>query len=390
MDLPQGYFSKNETKVCRLVKSLYGLKQAPRQWNEKLTQALKENNFVQSVSDYSLFVKSENDIFVALLVYVDDIVITGNNEFEIEKFKTFLKTKFLIKDLGELKYFLGIEVLKCEQGVCLSQRKYCIELINEFGLLGSKPVAVPMDFNVKLNTEPNSNDALLSNVTKYQKLVGKLIYLTNTRPDIAFAVQCLSRYMHSPLSSHLKLALRILRYLKGSPGKGVLLSRSASISLSAYVDADWGKCLQSRKSITGYCVFFCGSLVSWKSKQQAAVSRSSTESEYRAMAATTAEILWIINILTDLKVNNLLPVNLYCDNRSAIQIAANPVFHERTKHFEIDLHLVRDKCSTGAIRIVNVQSASQLADIFTKGLGVNSHKFICDELKLIDLFQKLD
>ncbi|XP_071741390.1 uncharacterized mitochondrial protein AtMg00810-like [Rutidosis leptorrhynchoides] len=386
MELPEGYYSPNETRVCKLIKSLYGLKQAPRKWNEKLTLSLNENGFVQSANDYSLFVKSQGSLFLALLVYVDDIVITGNNESEIEKFKHFLKTKFLIKDLGELKYFLGIEVLKDKNGLCLSQRKYCLELLDEFGLIGSKPVGAPLETNVYVSYVPTQDDSFLVDITKYQQLIGKLIYLTMTRPDISFYVQCLSQFMHSPLQSHLKIALRLLRYLKASPGKGVYIQKSDSVTLSAYVDADWGKCLDSRKSVTGFAVFFYDSLVSWKSKKQATVSRSSTESEYRALASVTCEILWILKVLNDLNYKNLLPVKIYCDNRSAVLLATNPVFHERSKHFEVDLHVVRQKCTSGVIEIEQIDSCDQTADIFTKGLGINQHNLLCDKLKLIDMF----
>ncbi|XP_071729158.1 uncharacterized protein [Rutidosis leptorrhynchoides] len=290
MELPQGYFPENETN-------------------------------------------SSGSLFMALLVYVDDIVIT-----------------------------------------------------DEFGLVGCKPVGAPLEANLTISSEPTKSDPLLDNVTEFQKLIGKLIYLTMTRPDISFSVQCLSQFMHSPLQSHLKIALRLLRYLKASLGKGVLITKSDSNSLVAYLEADWGKCTSTRKSVTGYAVFFCNSLVSWKSKKQATVSRSSTESEYRAMASVTCEILWIIKILTDLHCNNLLPVRLFYDNRSAIQLAANPVFHERSKHFEIDLHVVRQKSVSGVIEIVNIDSEKQIADIFIKGLGINQHNFFCDHLNLVDMF----
>ncbi|GKF91343.1 ribonuclease H-like domain-containing protein, partial [Tanacetum coccineum] len=184
------YFLDNETKVCKLNKSLYGLKQAPKQWNAKLTAALLENNFVQSKSDYSLFTKSFGDVFIAFLVYVDDIIITGISLTEIEKVKQFLKTRFMIKDLGKLKYFLGIEVLDTPKGICLNHRKYYLELIDEFGLLAGKPSNLPMQPNISLSSEPSDTDPLLDNVTEYQKLIGKLIYLTTTRPDIAYAVSC--------------------------------------------------------------------------------------------------------------------------------------------------------------------------------------------------------
>ncbi|GJV47871.1 ribonuclease H-like domain-containing protein [Tanacetum coccineum] len=219
MTLPPGYFPVNETKVCRLNKSIYGLKQAPRQWNAKLTVALLENNFVQSKSDHSLFTKSVDNVFIDLLVYVDDIIIAGNSLAEIEKVKQFLKTKFMIKDLGKLKYFLGIKVLDTSKGVCLNQRNYYLELIDEFGLLAKKPSSLPIQPNISLTSKPSDTDPLLENITKY---------------------------------------------LKGSPCKGInVIKGSASgIDLKAYLDADWAKCTYTRGSITGYYVFMCGSLVS--------------------------------------------------------------------------------------------------------------------------------
>ncbi|GKA10032.1 ribonuclease H-like domain-containing protein [Tanacetum coccineum] len=262
--LPPGYFHDNETKVCKLNKSLYGLKQAPRKWNAKLTADLLENNFMQSKSDYSLFTKSFDDVFSALLVYVDDIIITGNSLTEFEKVKQFLKTKFMIKDLGKLKYFLGIKVSDTPKGICLNQRKYCLELIDEFGLLARKLSNLPMQPYISLTSEPSDTDPLLDNVTEYQKLIGKLIYLTTTRPDIAYTVSYLSQFMHNPLRSHLKTALKVIRYLKGSPCKGinVIKGSASSIDLKAYSDADMARCADTRRSLTGYYVFMFGSLVS--------------------------------------------------------------------------------------------------------------------------------
>nr|GEY93846.1 AP-3 complex subunit beta-A [Tanacetum cinerariifolium] len=185
--------------------------QAPRQWNANLTSALIECGFVQSKSDYSFFTKKFGDVFIALLVYVDDIIIAGNNLNEINKFKQFLKAKFMIKDLGKLKYFLGIEVLETPTGVCLSQRKYYLELIDEFRLLASKPSYIPMQTDISLSSEPKDDDPLLDNITHYKKLIGKLRHLTTTRPDIAYTVSCLSQFMHNPLKSHLKTALKVIR-----------------------------------------------------------------------------------------------------------------------------------------------------------------------------------
>ncbi|GJV01120.1 ribonuclease H-like domain-containing protein [Tanacetum coccineum] len=185
-------------KVCKLKKSLYGLKQAHRQWNAKLTSALIENGFSKSKSDYSLYTKTDKGVFIALLVYVDDIIITSHSLSEIEKFKVFLKTKFMIKDLGNLEYFLGIEVIGTNQGVCLNQRKYVLDLLSEYGMLACKPVKTPLQSKLVVSNETSDDDPLLENITDYQKLMGKFIYLTNIRLDISYVVYCLSQFMHSP------------------------------------------------------------------------------------------------------------------------------------------------------------------------------------------------
>lgn len=389
MTLPQGYFTKNDTRVCKLLKSLYGLKQAPRKWNERLCSSLFDFGFQQSVNDYSLFVKSKTDSIVVLLVYVDDIILTGNSIEEINKVKEFLKCQFLIKDLGKLKFFLGVEVIDIEHGVCLSQRKYCLELLHEFGMLACKPVRTPLDTNAVIKKDGvNDSDNLLTNITEFQKLIGKLIYLTITRPDISYAVQTLSQFMHSPRKSHLDVAFRVLRFLKQNPGKGVKIVKSDVFGLKGYVDADWAKCVETRRSVTGYCVYLGDSLISWRSKKQDTVSRSSTESEYRALGSVVCELTWILKVLYDLKIEKLLPVLVFCDNESAIKLALNPVFHEKTKHFEVDVHFVREKVAKGVIKIKKIESENQHADILTKSLSFPQHDFLCKQMGLFDPFSK--
>ncbi|GKB34086.1 putative RNA-directed DNA polymerase [Tanacetum coccineum] len=360
---------------------LYGdlTEEAPRQWNAKLTMTLVENGFVQSKYDYSLFTKTSGDMVLMLLVYVDDIVITGNDNSEIGKFKEILKSKFQIKDLGNLKYFLGIEVLDNDDGVCLSQRKYCLEVLHEYGLLAGRPVETPLAENTTLNHVESEDDKLLSDIGNYQKLVGKLIYLTNTRPDISYAVHCLSQFMHAPLSSHLEAAFRVLRYLKNSPGSGIQINKVGNLKLRAYADSDWARCPATRKSVSGYCVFLGSSLITWKSKKQSTLSRSSAEAEYRSMASATCEVIWLSNLLGDMGVKN--------DNSSALQIAANPVFHEKSKHFEIDVHLVREKVASGVIVTEKIHTSQQIADVLTKALGSKQHDELCTKIGILDMFK---
>jgi hypothetical protein len=316
------------------------------------------------------------------------MVICGNCETEIEHFKSFLQNKFKIKDLGELKYFLGIEVLKDSNGICLNQRKYCLELLHDYGLLACRLVLTPLPENIVLNHKETDDDKLLKNITSYQKLIGKLIYLTMTRPDIAYAVHCLSQYMHAPLQSHYGIALRVLRYIKLAPGSGISFKKnSGNFDVVAYSDADWAKCPVTRRSVSGYCVFVNGNIVSWKSKKQNTLSRFSAEAEYRSMASVTCEIMWILKILRDLGVmDNLLPVKLCCDNKSAMQIAANPVMHEKTKHFDIDVHLIREKVASGLIETVKVDSKNQTTDVLTKALGSVQHAVMVKKLGMVNLF----
>nr|GEW30327.1 ribonuclease H-like domain-containing protein [Tanacetum cinerariifolium] len=205
----------------------------------------------KSKYDYSLYTKSNEGVFLSLLVYVDDIIITGNSTSEIEKFKVFLKFKFMIKDLGKLKYFLGIEVVDTDKCICLNKRKYVLDLLSEYGMLACKSTKTPLIYKLVISNKAFENDHLLENVIDYNMLMGKLIYLTNTRPDISYVVHCLSQFMHSSLSSHLKIAFKILRYLNSCPGLGIHITRTFGMFLNAYSDVDWAKCIVTRKLVTG-------------------------------------------------------------------------------------------------------------------------------------------
>ncbi|XP_019164260.1 PREDICTED: uncharacterized protein LOC109160420 [Ipomoea nil] len=329
MVLPPGFESDTPDQVCKLKRSLYGLKQASRQWNAKLTKALQVDGFQQSSADPSLFTKAVDNSFIALLIYVDDILVAGTDSKQIQGLKQMLDDSFKIKDLGQLNYFLGIEAIRSPNGLNLCQRKYTLDILQENGFLDAKPAKTPCSQSHKLTS---TDGILLHKPEIFRRLVGKLLYLTNTRPDIAYAVQQLSQYVDKPRDTQLAAAHRVLRYLKGSPGKGLFYSSASQIKLQGFSDSDWANCTETRKSITGYCIYLGNSLVSWKTKKQATVSKSSSEAEYRALASTFCEIQWLIYLLTDLNIQCSSPIALFCDNRSAVAIGENHVFHERTKH----------------------------------------------------------
>jgi hypothetical protein len=368
MALPPGFPSKGENTnlVCKLNKSLYGLKQASRQWFAKFSSTILKQGFVQSKSDYSLFTRVQGTVFMALLVYVDDILIASNDMPSVHALKESLHAEFKLKDLGPLKYFLGLEVARSTKGISLCQRKYALDILSDSGLLASKPVATPMEQNLKMS---QSTGDLLDDPSIYRRLVGRLLYLTVTRPDISYSVQKLSQFMSRPTNAHLTAANRVLRYIKGTSGQGLFFPSDCSLQLKAFSDSDWAGCPDTRRSITGYCVYLGDSLISWKSKKQHTVSRSSAEAEYRAMASVVCELMWLLPLLTELQSHHPKEALLFCDSQAAIHIAANPVYHERTKHIELDCHLIREKIQAGLVRTLHVTSQNQLADIMTKALG---------------------
>ncbi|KAL0409675.1 UNVERIFIED_CONTAM: Retrovirus-related Pol polyprotein from transposon RE1 [Sesamum radiatum] len=361
MTPPEGY-SVAPGMVCKLQRSLYGLKQASRQWNVELTVKLKEFGFLQSAHDHCLFTKRTAAGLMALMVYVDDILVTGPCLEDIDTVKDYLHNLFTIKDMGDARYFLGLEIARSSTGIYVAQTKYVLDIVSDAGLSRAKSASTPLPLGLKLTADCG---ALLVNPDSYRRS------LVNILIDLVMSIG--------------KAALHIVRYLKGSPTLGLFFPSNSNFELTAYCDADWASCPDSRRSLTGFCIFIGGALVSWKTKKQSTVSRSTAEAEYRSMAATVCELRWISYVLSDFGISVPLPIRLFCDNQAALHIMANPVFHERTKHIEIDCHVVRNAYKEDFIAPSHVRSSLQLADLFTKILPLKSFADLVSKLGLFSM-----
>lgn len=367
MDQPQGFEAKGkETMVCKLKKALYGLKQAPRAWYSRIDDYFAKEHFVKSHSDCNLYVKEEDGNIVLIVLYVDDLLITGNNGKLIEQVKTHLSNEFDMKDLGLVHYCLGLEVWKKRHSVFISQAKYACEVLKRFNMQDCKPVSTPIDTSNK----PSRDDGTpFVDMTLYRQLVGSLIYLTTSRPDISYAVGVVSQYMSSPTEAHWKAAKRVLRYVKGTTNYGILYTDEGGLQLEGFTDSDWAGDRDDRKSTTGYAFSLGSGAISWCSKKQPTVTLSSTEAEYRAAAKATCEAIWLRRLLGDVQITQVDPTVIYCDSQSCIQLAKNPVYHARTKHIEVDQHFLREKIQSGEIQLTYCDTNDQAADIFTKALS---------------------
>ena len=310
------------------------------------------------------------------------MIVTSDDMQGIQDLKHFLGRQFEMKGLGPLNYFLGLEVSSSTDGYYLTQAKYTFDLISRASITNSKIVNTPIEYNCRLNSHDGES---LSDATIYRQLVRSLIYLTVTRPDISYVIHVVSQFMAAPKSPHHAAVLRILRYLKCTIFDGLHFSSHSSLTLQAYSDADWAGDPTDRRSTIGYCILLGDSLISWRSKKQTVAARSSTKAEYRALAATTAELIWLRWLLHDLGVDCSTATKLHCDNRSAIQIAHNDVFLERPKHIEIDCHFIRYHLLQGTLTLQSVSSQDQLVDIFTKPLPLRTFRALASKLIMVSL-----
>uniref|UniRef100_A0A2N9HPA0 Integrase catalytic domain-containing protein n=1 Tax=Fagus sylvatica TaxID=28930 RepID=A0A2N9HPA0_FAGSY len=311
-----------------------------------------------------------------LLLYVDDIIVTGNQPTAIQSLITKLAQEFDIKDLGQLKFFLGLQIDYRSSGFFVHQHKYATDLLAKFNMSTCKPCSTPF---VSLSRIRKDDGIPLSDPTPFRSMVGGLQYLTFTRPDLSYAVNHICQFMHQPTDHHLVAAKRILRYVQGTLHHG-LTFRPGPLSLTAFTDSDWAGDPMDRRSTIGLIVFLGHNPITWQSKKQPTVARSSTEAEYRALANCAADLAWVRMVLKDLGIFLHAPPTIWCDNLSALALATNPVFHARTKHVEVDYHFIREKVTNRDLQLHHISTDDQLADILTKALPSPRFRYLQDKL----------
>ncbi|KAK2445742.1 putative mitochondrial protein [Trifolium repens] len=369
---------KNPDYVFKLKKSLYGIKQAPRAWYERLSNFLLENGFQKGQIDNTLFRKTSKKDILIIQIYVDDIIFGSTNASLCKSFSKLMQDEFEMSMMGELKFFLGIQINQGKDGTYIHQSKYTKELLKKFNLDDCKIMSTPMH-----PTSSLSKEEIGSKVDQklYRGMIGSLLYLTASRPDILYSVCLCARFQSDPREPHLTAVKRIFRYLKGTTNLGLLYKKSLDSKLVGFCDADYAGDKIERKSTSGNCQFICENLISWASKRQTTIALSTAEAEYISAAKCCTQLLWMKYQLEDYNIAES-SIPLYCDNTAAIHLSKNPILHSRAKHIEIKHHFIRDHVQKGTIDFQFIDTEHQWADIFTKPLAIERFDFIKKNLNM--------
>ena len=314
--------------------------------------------------DKTLFLLKHDGNTLIVQIYVDDIIFGGSSHALVAKFADTMSREFEMSMMGELTFFLGLQIKQSKEGTFVHQGKYTKDVLKKFDMADAKPLSTPMATTTALDAD---EDGEAVDQKEYRSMIGSLLYLTAMRPDIHFALCLCARFQASPRTSHRQAVKRIMRYLRFTPELGLWYSSASSLSLRGFSDADFAGCRLDRKSTSGTCQFLGSSLVSWSSRKQSSVAQSTTEAEYVAAASCCSQLLWMISTLRDFGLS-FSRVPLLCDSTSAISVAKNPVLHSKTKHIDVRYHFLRDHQEKGDIELCHVDTQNQLADILTKPL----------------------
>lgn len=383
VDQPQGFEKRgSEEKVYRLKKTLYGLKQAPRAWFSKIESYIIREGFKKNDSEHTLFVKTEKEGQILIVsLYVDDLIFTGNCEKLINGFKESMKRNFDMTDLGKMRYFLGVEILQRDEGIYICQRKFAKEVLERFEMSLCNGVNNPIVPGVKLSKK--GGGATLD-TTLYKEMIGSLMYLTVTRPDLTFVVDLASRYMENPTEAHFQVIKRVLRYVKNTTDLGIMYKRGGGKGFQAFTDSDYAGDLDDRKSTSGYVFLLAGGAVSWSSKKQSIVALSTTEAEYIAAVLCATQGVWMARVLGKIGQSLEDCITIKCDNSSTIQLSKNPIHHGRSKHIEVRFHYLRELTGEGKVKLIHCGTQDQVADIMTKPLKLETFEKLKRMLGLVE------
>ncbi|GJU94815.1 putative ribonuclease H-like domain-containing protein, partial [Tanacetum coccineum] len=360
---PPGFVDPDHPKkVYKVVKALYGLHQAPRAWYATLSTFLEKHGYRRGTIDKTLFIKKDKKDIILVQIYVDDIIFGSTKKSWSDEFEALMKGRFQMSAMGELTFFLGLQVKQSHEGIFISQDKYVAEILRKFDFDSVKSAITPMETKAPLAKDEGGPDVDLH---LYRSMIGCLMYLTASRPDIMYAVCACSRFQVTPKVSHLYAVKRIFKYIKGKPKLGLWYPRESPLDLVAYSDSDYAAANLDRKSTTGGCQFLGRRLISWQCKKQTIVATSTTEAEYVAAASCCGQVLWLQNQLLDYGFNFMNTI-IHIDNQSTICIIKNPVYHSKTKHIEIRHHFIRDCYEKKLIQVQKIHTDLNVADLLTK------------------------
>ncbi|GJR26011.1 retrovirus-related pol polyprotein from transposon TNT 1-94 [Tanacetum coccineum] len=370
---PEGFVDPDHPeKVYFLRKALYGLKQAPRACYDELSNVLMSKGFTKGTIDPTLFKIKYGEDILLVQIYVDDIIFGSTNPKYSKRFEKLMHSRFEMSLMGEMKFFLGLQIHQSPKGIFINQAKYALEILKKHNMDNCHSIGTPLATKPKLDVDLSGEPVDQSD---YRSKIRSLMYLTSSRPDLVQAVCYCARYQARPTQKHLKEVKRIFKYLKGTINMGLWYPKDSGFELTAFSDADHAGCLDTRKSTSGGIQFLGDKLVSWMSKKQNCTAMSSAEAEYVALSASCAQVMWMRTQLQDYGFNyNKIP--LYCDSQSAIAISCNPVQHSRTKHIHTRYHFIKEQVENGIIELYFVRTEYQLADMFTKALPEDRFKYL--------------